>query len=83
MRETRITIPELVLVAGTRAILGAGLGLLLSDRLSNETRKAVGWSLFTVGALSTIPLAIDIFGGRSSESPPWSEEPVSELAAST
>jgi hypothetical protein len=36
MRETRITLPELVLVAGTRAALGAGLGLLLADRLSAD-----------------------------------------------
>src|SRR4051794_21271647 len=55
MRETRITLPELVLVAGTRAALGAGLGLLLADRLSADQRRAVGWTLFLVGALSTIP----------------------------
>ena len=41
MRETRITLPELVLVAGTRATLGAGLGLLLADRLSEDQRRAV------------------------------------------
>ena len=33
MRETHITLPELGLVAGTRGMLGAGLGLLLADRL--------------------------------------------------
>jgi hypothetical protein len=64
MKETRISVPELALVAGTRAILGVGAGLLLSDRLSHEKRKAIGWSLFLVGALSTIPLAIEVFGGR-------------------
>ena len=64
MRETRITIPELILVAGTRAAAGAGLGLLLADRLSREQRKAVGWTLFLFGALSTIPLALEVFGGQ-------------------
>ena len=64
MRETRISIPELVLVAGTRAALGAGLGLLLADRLTIDQRRAVGWTLFLVGALSTIPLAIEVFGGN-------------------
>ena len=63
MRETRITLPELVLVAGTRAALGAGLGLLLADRLSQEQRRAIGWTLFLVGALSTVPLAFEVFGG--------------------
>ena len=62
MRDTHITLPELVLIAGTRAVLGIGLGLLLADRLSQEQRRAVGWSLFLVGALSTIPLALEVFG---------------------
>jgi hypothetical protein len=64
MRETRITLPELALVAGTRAALGAGLGLLLADRLSEDQRRAVGWTLFLTGALSTIPLAFEVFGGH-------------------
>jgi hypothetical protein len=64
MRETRISLPELILVAGTRAMLGAGLGLLLGDRLSQEQRKAIGWTLFLVGALSTVPLGFEIFGGQ-------------------
>jgi hypothetical protein len=64
MLETRITLPELGLLAGTRAAAGAGLGLLLADRLSEDQRKAVGWALFIFGALTTIPLALDVFGGR-------------------
>src|SRR5437773_8329807 len=66
MRETRITLPELVLVAGTRAALGAGLGLLLADRFSQDQRKAVGWTLLLVGVLSTVPLAFEILGKRRS-----------------
>ena len=41
MRETRITLPELALVAGTRGALGAGLGLLLANRLSEEQRRVI------------------------------------------
>jgi hypothetical protein len=63
MRETRISLPELALVAGTRAALGAGLGLLLGDRLNHDQRKAVGWSLVLIGVLSTIPLAFEVLGG--------------------
>jgi len=62
MRETRVTVPELALIAGTRAALGAGLGLLLADRLSAEQRRGVGWTLLLVGALSTVPLAIEVLG---------------------
>jgi len=62
MREARITLPELALIGGTRAALGAGLGLLLADRLPEAQRKAVGWTLFLVGALTTIPLALEVLG---------------------
>jgi len=61
MRETQITLPELALVAGTRAALGAGLGLLLGDRLPDRQRRAVGWTLLLVGALTTVPLAFEVF----------------------
>lgn len=66
-RDTTLSLPELALIAGSRVILGAGIGLLLSDRLSEERRKAVGWTLFSVGAISTIPLAFEVFGGGQVE----------------
>jgi hypothetical protein len=68
MIEKVITLPELVLIAGTRAALGAGLALLLADKLNREERRAAGWSLFLVGALSTIPLAFEVFGKHPHES---------------
>jgi hypothetical protein len=58
MKETRLSIPELGLIAGTRAAFGGGVALLLADKLTREQRKAVGWTLFMVGAISTIPLGI-------------------------
>jgi hypothetical protein len=61
MRETHLTIPELGLVAMTRAAAGAGIALLLADRLSADQRRALGWGLFLLGALTTIPLAADVF----------------------
>jgi len=64
MRETEITVPELMLVAGTRAMLGAGLGLLFADRMSDDSRRAIGWTLFAGGAVTTIPLARELFGGN-------------------
>jgi hypothetical protein len=69
MKETRITLPELALIAGTRAAAGAGLGLLLSNRFSESQRRAIGWTLLTVGALSTIPLAWEVFGRRRTSTP--------------
>ena len=60
MIRRSITLPELALIGGTRAALGAGIGLLLADRLNNDQRRAVGWTLFAVGALTTIPLAASV-----------------------
>jgi hypothetical protein len=67
MRKVILSMPELGLVAGTRALLGAGIGLLLADKLNQEQRKAVGWTLFLVGAATTIPLALDVFSNRQVE----------------
>jgi hypothetical protein len=61
MIETHLSMPELALIAGTRAMAGAGLGLLLAHRLPDGPRRAVGWTLLTVGALSTIPLAMQVY----------------------
>jgi hypothetical protein len=58
MKTTRLTLPELALIAGTRVILGGGLALLLADRLNKKQRKTVGSTLLFAGAISTIPLAI-------------------------
>jgi len=65
LRERKVTLPELALVAGTRVALGAGIGLLLTDKLSHEQRRAVGWSLLLFGALTTIPLAVQVLGKNS------------------
>jgi hypothetical protein len=58
MTEKHVTIPEIVLIAGTRVVLG----LLLADRLTEDQRRAVGWALVAVGALTTIPLAAEVLG---------------------
>jgi hypothetical protein len=60
MMQRRITLPLIGLIAGTRAALGAGIALLLADRLTTEQRRAVGWTLTAVGAISTIPLAAHV-----------------------
>jgi uncharacterized membrane protein YfcA len=62
MKKHDVTIPQLGLIAGTRAMLGAGIGLLLSERLTGEQRRAIGWTLVAVGALTTIPLAVQLLG---------------------
>ena len=66
MKKRMISIPQLVFVAGTRAALGAGVGLLASRRLSDRKRRAAGLTLALVGAATTIPAARMIAGARPS-----------------
>lgn len=60
MKQRALTIPEIILIAGTRAAFGAGIGLLVSDHLTQDVRKGAGWALVAVGALSTFPLVIGL-----------------------
>ncbi len=64
MKKSELTLPEIALIAGTRGMIGAGAGLLLADRLNDDQRKAIGWTLLIIGAISTIPLAIDVLSKR-------------------
>jgi hypothetical protein len=62
MFERKFTLAEIMLLAGTRVALGVGMGLLLSTKLDDDQRKAAGWALVFVGAITTIPLAMDVLG---------------------
>jgi hypothetical protein len=64
MKKQEMTLPELALIAGTRGVLGAGIGLLISGKLNKDQRRAAGWALFAVGAVTTIPLMMSVFGKR-------------------
>jgi hypothetical protein len=65
MKEKKLTVPEIGLIAMTRVILGVGIGLLVSRKLNQEQRKGIGWTLLAVGALSTIPIAANVFCERT------------------
>ncbi|QQX88694.1 hypothetical protein JJQ59_25500 [Cupriavidus necator] len=62
MKQVSLTIPEIGLIAGTRAAGAAGLALLLSDRMNPEQRRAIGWTLLAVGVITTVPLVAQVFG---------------------
>ena len=67
MFERKFTLAEVMLLAGTRVALGVGLGLLLSTKLDEDQKKAAGWALVFVGAITTIPLAMDVLGKPNAE----------------
>jgi len=64
MKQRTLTLPEIGLIAGTRFALGVGVGLLVADRFSKDTRTGAGWALLALGALTTIPIVTNIVGKR-------------------
>lgn len=62
MKHASLTLPEIAAVAATRAAGGAGLALLLGDKLQPEQRRTVGRTLLAIGILTTIPLVANSSG---------------------
>jgi len=76
MKRLDLSLPEFAFVVATRAALGAGIGLLAADKLRRAGRRNVGWTLVALGALTTIPAVMAVFGGGLRS---W-REPVSRVA---
>ena len=64
MRKTSLPLPVIALIGATRGMLGAGIGLLLADRIEPQRRMRLGRILFAIGAVSTIPLAATVLKAR-------------------
>jgi len=64
MKTKEVALPVVGLIAVTRGMLGAGVGLLVADRIGRHRRVAVGRTLVAIGALSTIPLLASILSHR-------------------
>jgi hypothetical protein len=65
MKTVELKLPLLAFVVGTRAALGAGVGLLLAGRLTESQRRRVGITLVAIGTATTIPAALAVFGART------------------
>jgi putative Mn2+ efflux pump MntP len=61
MKTITLQMPEIGLLAMTRAALGAGVGLLISSKLDERQRRAAGIALVLVGVVTTIPFAVHFF----------------------
>jgi hypothetical protein len=68
--EKRLNLSDIILIAMTRGMLGAGIGLLVAGRLRDDQRRAVGRTLVFVGAVTTIPLVWRVFGQHVPALPP-------------
>ena len=65
MKTTVLNLPEIALIAGTRAAAGIGLGLLLAAHVNNSTRRTVGWALVLLGIATTFPLVTTVIDNRT------------------
>ena len=55
MRELTLRMPMFGFIVGTRAAMAFGIGLLVSQRIPERRRKAIGMALVAMGALTTVP----------------------------
>ncbi len=60
MKPKALSLRELMFLAGTRAALGAGVGLLVSELLNRDQRKAAGITLLAIGAITTVPIVANL-----------------------
>ena len=81
MNTREVTTGELGLLAATRVFLGVGIGLLLSEKFSNEQRRAIGWSLALTGLITTIPLAVSILPRKQESESKQSARRTAQLLA--
>jgi hypothetical protein len=63
MKNVVLDLPTFGFVVSTRAALGAGIGLLVADKLSGTRRRVLGAILVAAGAITTIPAAISVVRG--------------------
>jgi hypothetical protein len=82
MRTITVPLPLLGFVIATRAALGAGLGLLLADRLPPQRRRGLGLALVGFGAATTIP-AVRLLSRRLRTAQPNGVEREARLIGAT
>jgi hypothetical protein len=67
MKTLALNLPTFGFVVATRAMLGVGIGLLLSLRLSAERRRAIGLTLVAIGAATTVPAIAAVLRARDQQ----------------
>ena len=62
MSDLVVSRPSFGFVVATRAALAFGIGLLVANRIPEGRRRAVALALIGLGAATTIPAAMVVFG---------------------
>jgi hypothetical protein len=65
VKDVVLSPPLLGFVVVTRAMLAFGAGLLLSSRIPAARRRPLALTLIAIGAATTIPAAMSVFGNRA------------------
>jgi hypothetical protein len=60
MKELVLKLPSFAFIVATRAALAGGVGLLLSNKLTQSQRRTIGGALVAVGLVSTVPAVLSI-----------------------
>ena len=60
MKSVLLNLPTFGFIVSTRAALGVGIGLLISERLPAQRRRAVGATLIAIGAATTVPAVMAV-----------------------
>ena len=60
MKKLILNLPTFGFIVATRAMIGAGVGLLVSERLPRDRRRMIGAALFAIGAASTVPAIFEV-----------------------
>lgn len=63
MKNMMLNVPTLAFIVGTRALLGAGAGLLLAGRLASTRRQKLGAALVAIGVGTTLPAVLALRRG--------------------
>ena len=63
MKTVSLNFRTLGFLVATRAALGVGIGLLLSERLPVAQRRAIGMTLLGFGVATTIPAVMGVLRG--------------------
>jgi hypothetical protein len=64
MKPVELDLSTLIFVVGTRVALAFGVGLLVADHIPAKHRRALALTLIGIGAATTVPAALAVFGPR-------------------
>ncbi len=69
MKSLELNLPTFGFIVATRAMIGAGIGLLAASRIPASRRRTAALTLIGIGAAATVPALVAVFSGMRSAEP--------------